>query len=97
MSSKRILRSVLVAVVAVGLVVGPAGAAVAAPDRSEGARVGWLADLAGWVVRAWGGWLSAPEPIEGDSTPTGEQDLPGAENTSCEGCSDGGGGWDPDG
>lgn len=56
MSSKRILRSVLVAVVALGLAVGSAGAAAAAPERGEGTQVGLAVGVGEWVDAAWG-WL----------------------------------------
>ena len=68
MSSKRILRSVLVAVVAVGLVAGPAGAAAAAPERCEGARTAWTADVGEWVERAWG-WLMGERAVPRDRNP----------------------------
>jgi hypothetical protein len=89
---------VLVAVVAVGLVVGPAGAAVAAPDRGEGARPsGWLADVKDWVLGAWVGWLSGHQSQDGDESSNGDDKLPEAEDTTCGSCSDGGAGLDPDG
>lgn len=56
MSSKKIVRAASVALVAVGLLIGPAGAAIAAPDRGERARAEWRVDVGEWVGVVWG-WL----------------------------------------
>lgn len=97
MSSKRILRSVLVAVVAVGLVAGPAGAAVAAPERSEGVRAGWTMDVGEWVDVVWG-WLRGLErPADTEGSPIDRSGPRGLLVESTGGANEGSGGWDPNG
>jgi hypothetical protein len=95
MSSKRILRSVLVAVVAVGLAVG--SAAAAAPDRGEGVRAAWGVSVGEWVEVIWG-WVAGgqDEAANGntDSQPTDERDE---DDSSCDDCADGGPELDPNG
>lgn len=56
MFSKKIVRAASVALVAAGLLIGPAGAAFAAPDRGEGERAEWRVDVGEWVGMVWG-WL----------------------------------------
>ncbi len=96
MSSKRILRSVLVAVVAVGLVVGSAGAAAAAPERGEGGQAGWGVSVGEAVEVVWG-WLVGthhdPEPSSVTATPRVANSCAGPP----EECGDARGNMDPNG
>lgn len=96
MSSTRILRFGLVLAVAVGLAIGPVGAAVAAPERGDGARAGWGAELGEWVEAFWG-WLVGIGDGREIGSDTRDNEVGDVDSVAAAETNDGGSGLDPNG